>query len=49
MPDGGRLNGRIGDMLPRLWPLVVLVALIAAIALAASFRPPCCSGARPKA
>ena len=39
MPDGGRLNGRIGEMLPRLWPLVALVAIIAAIALAASFAP----------
>jgi Mg2+/citrate symporter len=39
MSDDARLNGRIADMLPRLWPLVALILIVAVIALAASFAP----------
>ncbi len=39
MSRGARVNHRIADMLPRLWPLAALVVVIAVIALAASFAP----------
>ena len=39
MSDGARVNARIADMLPRLWPLAALIVVVALIALAASFAP----------
>ncbi len=39
MSDSARMNSRIADMLPRLWPLAVLIVVVAVIALAASFAP----------
>ena len=39
MSAGVRLSDRIGDMLPRLWPLAALIVMIAVIAFAASFSP----------
>jgi branched-chain amino acid transport system permease protein len=39
MSAGARLSDRIGDMLPRLWPLAALIVIVAVIAFAASFAP----------
>ncbi len=39
MSERARLSDRVADMLPRLWPLVALIVIVAVIALAASFAP----------